>query len=833
MGNNMKQAIFFFSAIFIIILLLFPDVLLSLEKDNLTPAIVNKLIDNEKPGFWENKGQLLDHSGVQRNDVLFYHTSGNMNIYLKSDGVSYVYRKVETKDKIINKEFLINDNFGFNKNYFISSIQTHRVDLQFISSNPNPEIIKEGESDDYNNFYYAHLGENGLTFVHHYNKITYKNIYPNIDFVYYFTNENSELNNIKYDLVVKPGGNISSIKIQYTGADNVSLSENGSLIIKTSLGNIEEAAPFSFIKYNKNSETTLSNLKPDQTVNIKYKLENNILSFTEANYDKSKDLIIDPRLIWGTYYGGDREDDAFAVVVDKMNNIVVTGYTTSFIHLASNGAFKTTGDTTSSNAFIVKLDSTGKRKWCTYYGGVYGSVDCAFDFGTGIGCLRSDNSIVVAGITYSDDSLATPGAYQTTLRGETDVFLARFDSNGVRKWATYYGGDSTDGGISEGVNLCINNKSDILLTGWTKSPNGIATPGAYKTVMNSNTKDAFIASFDTSGNRKWGTYFGINGVDDYGTAIASDQFCNIYITGTSKSKAGLATPGTHQDSSCDSFDAFVAKFDSSGVIKWSTYYGGCDPDLGCDVFPDGWGNVIITGATSSLTEISTPNSMQPVYGGGTSDAFIAKLDTSGKRIWGTYYGGSGSDIGLGLTQDRYRNIVLTGITSSANNIATICTHKSSPGGGSNQFLSKFGPDGSIQWGTYYCDSVSGWSIGGSDIDIDKNGDMIIVGGTRSWDDVATPGAYQTQIDTTTIYSSDPRRAPRRITLDAFIAKFGPVIPPSEIDSKDDEIQYASVCLTAGPVIGPYCVGQEIVVPFKTYVNFNPGNIFTAKLSNKF
>ncbi|TAL70642.1 MAG: hypothetical protein EPN82_01590, partial [Bacteroidetes bacterium] len=791
-------------------------------------------------GFWENKGQIFDTKGMQRNEILFYHSAPNMNIYFKNNGICYEYRKIEVEKKSNpeNEQFKVK-NIQSRINYS-KIIKTHTVDLQLLSSNPNPKIIKEGISEDYNNYYGGSWGVNGLLFIHNYQKITYKDIYPNIDLVYYVNDCESKNGNlksiiegkkskkdIKYDIIVKPGGDVSSIRIKYTGADNISMSDKGSIIVKTSLGNIEEATPFSYIKDMKNSESVLSALSSDRIVNVKYKLEDNILSFTNYDYDKSKTLVIDPRLIWGTYYGGEFEDEALAVAVDKINNIVVTGYTKSNFKIATNGVYNIVGDSLGGQAFILKLDSTGKRKWCTYYGTL--RFDTIYDIGTAIGCIKFDNSIVVAGITYSDSSIATPGSYQPNRAGESDVFLARFDSNGVRKWATYFGGDSADGDLSNGVNLCINAKSDILMTGWTKSPTGIASPGAYKTILNNNI-DAFIVRFDSSGNKKWGTYYGIEGVSDYGFAIASDQKCNFYVTGKTNSMSGLATPGTHQFTSCDGLDAYVAKFDSNNTLVWGTYYGGCSPDLGHDVFPDGWGNVILTGTTSSPTDISTPNSMQPVYAGGGGDAFLAKLDTAGKRVWGTYYGGSEYDVGLGLTQDKYRNIVLTGITLSSDNIATICTQKSTSGEGLNQFLSKFGPDGSIQWGTYYCDSANGTNMGGSDVDIDKNGDIIIVGGTQSRDDVATPGAHQTQIDITAHQSP---LGDFYIIFDSFIAKFGPVIPPSEIDSKDDEIQYASVCLTAGPVIGPYCVGQEIVVPFKTYVNFNPGNIFTAKLSNKF
>jgi len=83
-----------------------------------------------------------------------------------------------------------------------------------------------------------------------------------------------------------------------------------------------------------------------------------------------------------------------------------------------------------------------------------------------------------------------------------------------------------------------------------------------------NNLDAFIVRFDSSGNRKWGTYYGINGVEDYGKAITTDIFCNIYVTGKTYSMAGLATSGTHQLSSCDGSDAFVVKFDSLGSVLW-------------------------------------------------------------------------------------------------------------------------------------------------------------------------------------------------------------------------------------------------------------------------
>ncbi|HRD40160.1 MAG TPA: SBBP repeat-containing protein, partial [Bacteroidia bacterium] len=112
------------------------------------------------------------------------------------------------------------------------------------------------------------------------------------------------------------------------------------------------------------------------------------------------------------------------------------------------------------------------------------------------------------------------------------------------------------------------------------------------------------------------------------------------------------------------FDAFLVKFNSSGVQQWGTYYGGAGLDYGQGSACDNLGNVYLTGYTQGGSNISTPSSHQVSYGGGSLDAFLVQFNSSGTRQWGTFYGGAGSDRAFSVATASNANVYLIGMTSS-------------------------------------------------------------------------------------------------------------------------------------------------------------------------
>ena len=151
-------------------------------------------------------------------------------------------------------------------------------------------------------------------------------------------------------------------------------------------------------------------------------------------------------------------------------------------------------------------------------------------------------SIFISGFT-KQNGLATSGAYQTSINGDTDAFLTKFDTAGNVIWATYFGGSGNDYATS----VMLDKDGNIYLTGGTNSMSGIATTGAFQTSYGGGGADGFLAKFDKNGFPLWGTYFGGAGMDG-GVRLATDSFGNVFMRGGTNSLSGIATSGTYQTS---------------------------------------------------------------------------------------------------------------------------------------------------------------------------------------------------------------------------------------------------------------------------------------------
>ncbi|MCB0635928.1 MAG: T9SS type A sorting domain-containing protein [Lewinella sp.] len=176
-----------------------------------------------------------------------------------------------------------------------------------------------------------------------------------------------------------------------------------------------------------------------------------------------------------------------------------------------------------------------------------------------------------------------------------------------------------------------------------------------------------MAKFDANGTRLWATYYG-GTVGELGWSVCTDGDGNVFIAGIANSTTNIAFNG-HQNSHGGGNDAFLAKFNATGVRQWATYYGGIETDWGRSICTDHAGNVYLAGLTSSITNISS-DGFQNTYGGSYGDAFLAKFNPNGIRLWGTYYGGTSFDSGYSTSTDANGNVYLAGQTSSTTNIAS-------------------------------------------------------------------------------------------------------------------------------------------------------------------
>lgn len=313
--------------------------------------------------------------------------------------------------------------------------------------------------------------------------------------------------------------------------------------------------------------------------------------------------------------------------------------------------------------------------------------------------------------------------------------LNQFIAQPTRSWGTYYGGNQNDAIWS----ITTDASTNILVCGYTDSQMNIATIGSQQPSWAGLT-DAFLAKFDSAGVRQWGTYFGGAG-NDRANFVCVDGNGFIYIVGNTNSPSSISTPGSHQQSYGGNQDAFLAKYNSSGVLQWATYYGGMGVEVGWSVATDANGNVYLTGYTNSTDSIATPLSHQVAFGGGNFDGFLVKFNNAGVRQWGTYYGGSQQEEGRCICVDALNNIYLTGYSSSTNAISSPGSHQTIIGGGlaGDAYLTKFDNNGVRLWATYYGGSAND---DGRSVVADLSGNVYLCGTTVSSNNISTIGSHQ-------------------------------------------------------------------------------------------
>jgi PKD repeat protein len=376
--------------------------------------------------------------------------------------------------------------------------------------------------------------------------------------------------------------------------------------------------------------------------------------------------------LWATYYGGRYRDFGSSVALSKKGAVYLAGWSTS-PDIASTGAYKNNlGSQDSADDILVKFDTSGHRLWCTYYGGK-GNEDWPY-----VAVDATGKEVYLAG-SSSTSGIASTGAYQTFPKGYLDIFLVKFDENGNRSWCTFYGGS----GVDQPGSIVTDNSGYIYIGGSTGSISGIATKGAYQDSIGSQwTSDALLVKFDNNGRPKWCTYYG----GDWGElaySMALDQYANIYLTGETFSQMGIATPDAFKTSNPNhNLYGFLVKFDSSGSRKWGTYYSGNSTQNGLIPYAvaiDALQNVWISGTTSHGSGLATSDA----YQASISDGFIAEFNANGSRLWGSYFRGVFSS----LATDLSGNIYMAGFGDSG--IASVGAYQTIMGGAGDAFLVKF------------------------------------------------------------------------------------------------------------------------------------------------
>ncbi|UJF30015.1 T9SS type B sorting domain-containing protein [Kaistella sp. 97-N-M2] len=659
-----------------------------------TLVFAQKLISNSSAFFYENKGQLVDQAGKENSAVKYLFHSTGLNVQLKNSGFSYdVY---ETRKTIKKKPERTEKNLpteGKKRPEYALKNEYHRVDIEFVGANKNAQIIAEGQSEDYDNYYNLPNNPKGVENVHRFEKVTYKNLYPNIDLVFFKPNDT--LKPIEYNFVINPGGKISDIQLKFTGA--ATRLQDGKLSMNLRFGEMQENIPHSWeeIGTAKNS------------IDVQFKdLGNQTFGFASTKDISDKTIVIDPvpTRIWGSYFGGNGEEYAW-IKPDKNNNIYLFGYSTSTNNVATAGSYQTNlaggGD-----AFISKISKDGQRFWGTYYGKQYFDVTGSVDFDATFN--------VYAAIVVEKPNPLYPGNryyfYQKV------VFL-KLNPNGTLLLENEIGreiGNPAYSGYSDETEIndvkLHNNK--FYITGKTRL-NVFGTAGAFQENIGVG-ETGFLTKFDAiTGANDFFTYIGGNGPSAMYSIFNADA-SGIELSGVSRSTNFPMIDAFQQTNNGGNLgnNGLYVKFSEAGNLLKSSYFGNAESyfflstrrfgnevmfagkmysqnklcyflvdtaintvkdykevsiyNSDGDIYIDKDKNIFASGRASPndpwVNQQTTTGAYLPQIGKYTS-TYYTKYDSNFQKIWSTFYqGNGGTQLGM-ITKDYDNYLYLWGMSS--------------------------------------------------------------------------------------------------------------------------------------------------------------------------
>jgi uncharacterized protein (TIGR03437 family) len=473
--------------------------------------------------------------------------------------------------------------------------------------------------------------------VPNYGRVRYTGVYPGIDLVYY-----GKDGHLEYDWIVSPGADPAKIRMTFENMDQLRIDRQGDLVIRA--GNSE---------YRHRRPAIYQEIAGERiAVAGTWTLHGKEAGFHLGRFDRRRELVIDPPLIYSTYEGGSGLDYAYAVAVDSIGNTYVTGGagstnfpTTAPLQNALRGA---------EDVFVTKINPSGTAKlYSTYLGG--GAVD----EGRGIAVDVQGNAY----ITGSTGSLDFPvkNAIQGTTGGSGDAFLTKLNATGsALVYSTYLGGS----GIDAGSAVALDAAGNAYIAGSTFSTD-FPTKNPFQSARGGQ-QDAFLAKINAAGTAwVYATYLGGNAVDQ-GNAIAVDAAGSAYVTGyTASTNFPVASP--LRGSNAGSVNAFITKMNPAGsALVYSTYLGGSATDYGTAIAVDSSGNAYVTGSVTS-EDFPLANAIDSTLGShAVGDAFVAKLNPAGSAlVYSTYLGGGSEDDPYALAIDQSGNVYVTGRTNSS------------------------------------------------------------------------------------------------------------------------------------------------------------------------
>lgn len=543
-------------------------------------------------------------------------------------------------------------------------------------------------------------------------------IVPGVDLVL-----RSVAEQLEYDLELAPGADLDAFVFEIEGATLEEIASDGSLVMRTPLGVLRQSPPRAFeIDAAGESHACASAFVRHDATHF---------GFSLGARPAASRYVIDPVLVWSTYVGGGTWQSVRAIAPAGPGKTVIAGATESADFPTTAGVFDASHNG-AADVFVLELDDLGRIRWSTFLGGL--EQDEARSL-----AVDAAGLITLAGHTRSLNFPATAGAFDISLGGILDGFVARLSPGGTQLvWCTYLGGTK-----NEELNaLALDASGDVTVAGWTNSNNFPVTPGTVgQQLAQGSTSDGCVSRLSANGSALvWSTYLGGTSSDSIEALVPIPGA--VLVGGTTASPDFPTTVGGWLGGE----DGFVVRLTQGATqMPMSTTFGTSADERIHSLASDGVGAIFFAGRTNGAALPVTAGVFGPLHGG-LDDGFIARLDFSGTLVACTYVGGSDNDEILVLARYKDGELLATGWTASADFRTTPGANDAKLNSGSavvacDAFVIRVAENLSeLQYSTFFGAGSDDRAFAMSAIDSDT---VLLAGETDSYFFPATPGAHRT------------------------------------------------------------------------------------------
>jgi gliding motility-associated-like protein len=534
-------------------------------------------------------------------------------------------------------------------------IDAHAFKVHFDNCNPNPSTEKILESESYQNYFLGNNESKWASKVRSYSKVSYGGLYNGIDMAIY-----DQDNVLKYDFIVEAGADPDQIAMTYEGTSSLKL-RRGNLLIETTVNSMQEQRPVAF------------QMKHGQRTSIpcKFKLKGKTVTFEFPDgYDTSKELIIDPVLVFGSYSGSPANNFGFTATYDAGSNLYGGGivFSGASPYPTSTGAYQVsmTGGTIDIGVSKFSPDGTSLI-YSTYIGGTGNEAPHTMVVGGG-------NQLIIMGTTGSVDYPTTSNAFDNSFAGGnavapiggygyghldgTDIIVTRFLADGTGLVGSTYVGGTDNDGITYVDSLDYNygdtwrgevivDASDNIIVATTTASTDFPVANAAQGTFGGGARDGVVFRLSNQLNAMmFGTYIG-GSKDDAAYGVQIDSNGGIYVCGGTKSSDFPVTAGVINPTYSGNVDGYVVRYSpgGNGIIA-ATFIGTPSHDQTYFVQLDQADDVFVVGQSDGGTYPVSSN----VYNNAGSGQFIHKMNNLlTVTEWSTVFGTSNGTVDISIS----------------------------------------------------------------------------------------------------------------------------------------------------------------------------------------